>query len=601
MKKLLFTLCCFLLLPVDGVTQSFDINDWFTPSNYRWLNLSPDGEQLLWRESSGARDALRVQNIKNSSFNNFTLDDGEKVKDAFYIDDAQVILNTFIGELERVYLIDVNRKTSKLLIEQMNPVSVFSHGVSKHGVWLFENDALFWFDFKLGQKSQKVKLPLEANNVLFAKDAIPCLAITRDGDSYQFINQQWTKLELPKNIHQINNNLTCTKFQLLAKQHSDTQSLFEFENNQIKKIFSVDGFDLNGFYYSEKSDAAAGIYYDSAYPQYQFFSATFSRLDGVMNQLASQSYWKVLASNRDETHWVVQYQSPTMPPQIIWVDSSNGKIVRLSKSLSGYSQKKWAKTQVIKTRIGNKQEVISYLTQPAVINASTPLIIRLHGGPFRVRDQWRFDAEAQWLAEQGYAFLTINYRGSWGFGESFQKQAYGKLIEVIEDDVESVLDDVMQTYNIDKNKMCLYGASFGAYAALSELIENNDYLCAVMVSPVSDLTGIYKQLNADDDKKLFTQLFGKTDNKDWQNNNNLLEKLEDLEANILIAYGVKDKRVSPKQSQLLSSKLEQLKKPHKVIELSNSGHQIEDAADRKHLYRQMALFLKENLKVKTEN
>jgi dipeptidyl aminopeptidase/acylaminoacyl peptidase len=59
-----------------------------------------------------------------------------------------------------------------------------------------------------------------------------------------------------------------------------------------------------------------------------------------------------------------------------------------------------------------------YLTLPAAGAENVPMVLVIHGGPY-FRDRWGFDPTHQWLANRGYAVLSVNYRGSTGFGKAF--------------------------------------------------------------------------------------------------------------------------------------------------------------------------------------
>src|SRR5690606_35738040 len=79
---------------------------------------------------------------------------------------------------------------------------------------------------------------------------------------------------------------------------------------------------------------------------------------------------------------------------------------------------------VIESRDG--LNLVSYLTLPAWTdtdgdarpNQPLPMVLLVHGGPW-ARDMWGYNSSHQWLANRGYAVLSVNYRGSAGFGKSF--------------------------------------------------------------------------------------------------------------------------------------------------------------------------------------
>ena len=71
-------------------------------------------------------------------------------------------------------------------------------------------------------------------------------------------------------------------------------------------------------------------------------------------------------------------------------------------------------------------EMVSYLTLPpwtdpagdGVPEEPVPMVLQVHGGPW-ARDNWGFNPTHQWLANRGYAVLSVNFRGSIGFGTEF--------------------------------------------------------------------------------------------------------------------------------------------------------------------------------------
>src|SRR4029450_8714309 len=63
-------------------------------------------------------------------------------------------------------------------------------------------------------------------------------------------------------------------------------------------------------------------------------------------------------------------------------------------------------------------KIQDYLTLAKAGARTVPMVLVIHGGPY-LRDEWGFNSTHQWLANRGYAVLSINYRGSTGFGKAF--------------------------------------------------------------------------------------------------------------------------------------------------------------------------------------
>ncbi|KAK0339216.1 Dipeptidyl aminopeptidase BIII, partial [Friedmanniomyces endolithicus] len=62
--------------------------------------------------------------------------------------------------------------------------------------------------------------------------------------------------------------------------------------------------------------------------------------------------------------------------------------------------------------------LVSYLTKPKGATGPVPMVLFVHGGPW-ARDGYGYNGYHQWLANRGYAVLSVNYRGSTGFGKNF--------------------------------------------------------------------------------------------------------------------------------------------------------------------------------------
>jgi dipeptidyl aminopeptidase/acylaminoacyl peptidase len=89
-----------------------------------------------------------------------------------------------------------------------------------------------------------------------------------------------------------------------------------------------------------------------------------------------------------------------------------------------------------------------------------------HGGPHGIRDTWGFDEEAQLFANRGYAVLQVNFRGSGGYGIDFETAGYRHWGASMQDDVTDATRWAIEQGIAPADRICIYGASYGGYAAL---------------------------------------------------------------------------------------------------------------------------------------
>ncbi len=151
--------------------------------------------------------------------------------------------------------------------------------------------------------------------------------------------------------------------------------------------------------------------------------------------------------------------------------------------------------RVIKSRDG--LNLVSYLSLPpgsdpdndGIPNHPVPMVLDVHGGPW-ARDSWGLNGYHQWLANRGYAVLSVNYRGSTGFGKEFINAANGEWSGKMHDDLLDAVQWAIDNKIADKDKIAIVGGSYGGYATLVGMTQTPDvFACGVdIVGPSSLVT-----------------------------------------------------------------------------------------------------------------
>ncbi|MAT72846.1 MAG: S9 family peptidase [Planctomycetaceae bacterium] len=152
-------------------------------------------------------------------------------------------------------------------------------------------------------------------------------------------------------------------------------------------------------------------------------------------------------------------------------------------------------TPVITSRDG--LPLVSYLSLPpgsdpdgdGVPDAAVPMVLDVHGGPW-ARDDWGYNPYHQWLANRGYAVLSVNYRGSTGFGKDFVNAANGEWAGKMHDDLLDAVNWAVDQGIAQRDKVCIMGGSYGGYATLVGMTFTPDtFACGVdIVGPSSLVT-----------------------------------------------------------------------------------------------------------------
>ena len=147
-----------------------------------------------------------------------------------------------------------------------------------------------------------------------------------------------------------------------------------------------------------------------------------------------------------------------------------------------------ASSEPISLKARDGLELHGYLTRPRGATGKLPMVVLPHGGPFGEFDGWGFDTEAQMLAQAGYAVLKVNFRGSSNYGRSFQQAGARQFGAAMQDDVTDATRWAISQGVADPERICIYGASYGAYAAMVGAAREPDlYQCAVGYVGLYDL------------------------------------------------------------------------------------------------------------------
>ena len=154
----------------------------------------------------------------------------------------------------------------------------------------------------------------------------------------------------------------------------------------------------------------------------------------------------------------------------------------------------------IKSRDG--LNLVSYLTLPkfADLNAdgkadqAVPMVLFVHGGPW-ARDGHGFNSYHQWLANRGYAVLSVNFRGSTGFGKNFISAGDLEWGRKMQDDLTDAVAWAVKSGVAQKDKVAIMGGSYGGYATLAGLTYTPEvYACGVDIVGPSNLETLLKTI-----------------------------------------------------------------------------------------------------------
>jgi dipeptidyl aminopeptidase/acylaminoacyl peptidase len=197
----------------------------------------------------------------------------------------------------------------------------------------------------------------------------------------------------------------------------------------------------------------------------------------------------------DDRRWIVGFASDISPLSWQLYDRNSGKTTFLFAARPDLEGWPLAKLHPVVIPARDGLELVSYLTLPADIATDAagrpphplPMVLLVHGGPWD-RNFHGYNAHHQFLANRGYAVLSVNFRGSTGFGKAFVNAGDNEWAGRMHDDLLDAVDWAVKRGIARKDRVAIMGGSYGGYAALVGLTYTPEvFACGIDIFGPSNL------------------------------------------------------------------------------------------------------------------
>ena len=312
----------------------------------------------------------------------------------------------------------------------------------------------------------------------------------------------------------------------------------------------------------------------------------------------------VVSQTLDNGTWIVARDSSAAPVDYHLYVRATGAVTPLFTSRPALAAAPLVPMhpRVIAARDG--LALVAYLSLPpgsdangdGVPDAPVPLVLSVHGGPW-ARDVFGFDNEHQWLANRGYAVLSVNYRGSTGFGKSFLNAANGEWAGKMHDDLLDAVRWAVARKIAPADRIAIFGASYGGYAALVGLSFTPDtFACGVDVVGPSNLNTLLASIPPYW-KAYYEEFALRVGDPRTEAGRTLLTERSPLgrvgaiTRPLLIAQGANDPRVKQAESDQIVRAMKAKRLPVTYVLYPDEGHGFARPANRTSFYAIAEAFL----------
>jgi acetyl esterase/lipase len=349
----------------------------------------------------------------------------------------------------------------------------------------------------------------------------------------------------------------------------------DMQTLEMRQVLRDDNVDPAGALRSPIDGGVYAIRFEDGFPRYEIIDAENPFAQDLQRMQATFPESDVYPVSHSSDGKVSLYFAGAAedPGQYFLYRRDSGQASPVFRRYAWLPQERMARQAPIDLVARDGVALQGFLSLPhGVPTRNLPLVVLPHGGPFRVQESWGFDREAQLLASRGYAVLQVNFRGSGGYGREFEVRGYRQWGLAMQDDLADATRWVISKGIADPARVCIYGHSYGAYAALMGPVRDPGlYRCAIGNVGVYDLPTLVSDgtWGAGWRGEDYFELTMGDDNLSGRSPNNIATQVR---VPVLLGAGREDETAPPRHTEMMRDALQRAGTPVEAVIYPREGH-----------------------------
>jgi dipeptidyl aminopeptidase/acylaminoacyl peptidase len=335
--------------------------------------------------------------------------------------------------------------------------------------------------------------------------------------------------------------------------------IWNFETQSAgEMILDAPGVDVSTLLQDDDLKKTYGAVITGMKNEIVYFDEMYAKIQASLNaSFPNEDVYFSLRGNRA----IVTTASVNNTGTVYFYDTQKQTLEKIYSVKPEFEGKKLSEQKVINYAARDGLNIPAYLTLPEGVTAKKlPLIAYIHGGP-HARDSFGYDPTTQMFASRGYAVLQPQFRMSTGFGWKHHTAGWKQWGLAMQDDITDGVKALIDQGIVDKDRVCIIGASYGGYATMYGLIKDPDfYQCGINFVGVTDVkmlfTVTWSDMSGPVMKNMGRLMHGdpKTDEAYLQKSSAIVHA-DKIKAPVLMAYGSEDIRVPLIHGEKIRDKL----------------------------------------------
>ena len=381
--------------------------------------------------------------------------------------------------------------------------------------------------------------------------------------------------------------------------------IYNTETREHSQIYLDDTYDVGGLV-GDQTGSVWGLSINHHFPRMIYLNPShpLAQAHKMIRLQFPESTVSLSNYSFDHKLVIARVSSANSLPEIVILDAEKGSIDQITNRAEeiGISSDDLATMEPFGLTTRDKKTVYGYLTSRKDTPRPGPMVVYVHGGPLAVRDSWGFSGVVQVMASRGYHVLQVNFRGSGGFGSDFVKAGFREYGGKMQDDVTDATRWAIQQGIADKDRICIAGGSYGAYAAIMGAAKEPDlYQCAIGQSGLYDPVLTLRIGDLARSKSMIKQIretMGRT--QEDRDAISVINVAGDVNAAVMLIHGGQDRRTPPEHYHRMKEAFDKVGKQVVTHYKGNQGHSWFGRDTIMDLYGRQLAFLNEHIGSETD-
>ncbi len=388
----------------------------------------------------------------------------------------------------------------------------------------------------------------------------------------------------------------------------DRAALFRYDPEQ-KKLLDMIAEDMlvdlkDGLIWSSKSKKLLGYRVDVEKPATKWLDSEMAELQKRVDATLS-GYINVISFNRfDESVALIRSFNGRDAGRYHLFDRQKNSMETLPDVAPWWKQEYTGERRYFEYAARDGLRIPAWVSMPAGKSQSgLPLVVHIHGGPYLRAYGYRASLDAAFLANRGYVVLEPEPRGSTGFGKPLAAGGIKQWGQKMQDDITDGILALVKAGIVDRNRVCLYGGSYGGYATLQGMIREPDLIkCGLATVAVTDLDLLQTIGESDTNNARWdAQRFYRTMVGDPKSDSAMLaanspaRNADKIKGAVLLVMGAEDARVPIRHADVMVAAMKRAGVKHELVVYGGEGHGFQKDSNRADLLSRMEKFFAEHI------